>query len=194
MADVLTELLSSKVRAAVLAHILPRPHLGFSLTDLSRALALPISSVQHECYKLERLGLLAARRDGATRRYRVTVGCPLRAPLTALVLAAIGVEAALRGAVDGSPGLEHAFLAGERSLVAVGDVPLDVLDGIVARVEQTLGTTPGTIELAFFRSHEWRDHVAAGDAYVTELLARPRIELTGESKPAASAQGPGDLS
>src|SRR5215213_9148897 len=88
--DLLEELFSSRVRAAVLCQILPRPHLGFSLTEFSRVLGLPISSLQHECYKLERLGVLAGRREGNARRYRVDPTCPLHAPLTALVLAALG--------------------------------------------------------------------------------------------------------
>jgi hypothetical protein len=45
----LAELFSSKVRASVLALMLPRPHLAFSLTDLSRRLDIPVSSAQHEC-------------------------------------------------------------------------------------------------------------------------------------------------
>ena len=58
MTDLLAELFSSKVRAAALGVFLPRPHCWFSLTELSRLLGLPVSSLQHECYKLARLGLL----------------------------------------------------------------------------------------------------------------------------------------
>jgi DNA-binding IclR family transcriptional regulator len=79
----LVELFSSRVRAAVLALVLPRPHLGFSLTDLSRRLGLPVSSVQHECYKLTRLGLLRDERVGNARLYRPDPTWPLLEPLTA---------------------------------------------------------------------------------------------------------------
>jgi DNA-binding IclR family transcriptional regulator len=68
--DPLAELFSSRVRSAVLTLVLPRPHLGFSLTDLSRRLGLPVSSLQHECYKLTRLGLLRDERVGNARLYR----------------------------------------------------------------------------------------------------------------------------
>ncbi|MEA2530443.1 MAG: hypothetical protein QOG89_2087, partial [Thermomicrobiales bacterium] len=86
----LTELFSSKVRAAVLGQMLTRPHLRYSLTDLSRLLDIPISSLQHECYKLERIGVLLARRDGNARRYRVDQTCSVLRELTALVVAALG--------------------------------------------------------------------------------------------------------
>ena len=69
--DFLSELFASRVRAAVLGHVVPRPQRGFSLTELSRLLGLPISSLQHECYKLERIGILISHRAGASRRYSI---------------------------------------------------------------------------------------------------------------------------
>lgn len=187
MSDLLAELFSSRVRAVVLAHALPRPHVGFSLTDFSRLLGLPVSSVQHECYKLERIGLLYARRTGNARLYRVNPRCPVLAPLTALVRACIGPEVALHGAVDGVAGLELAFLINRvaadeqptRHLVLVGEVPLEVLDSAVARAETALGLPAGELEVAFFRPDDWRARVAAGHPFVTSLLAGRRLDLVG---------------
>ena len=92
MTDLLAELFSSKVRAAVLGMLLPRPHRWFSLTELSRSLGLPVSSLQHECYKLARVGLLHDQRSGNVRRYAPDPAFPLLRPLTALVLAPKGKE------------------------------------------------------------------------------------------------------
>ena len=208
MDEFLAEVFSSRVRAAVLGHLLPRPHRRFSLTDLHHRLDLPISSLQHECYKLERIGILVARRDGNARRYHPDHRCPLLPPLTALVLAAVGPVAALRGAVDGLDGLDAAFLAGalpgvsspadgparvQRAatpdaspaepgpprLVLVGDLALDDLAGAQARAEAALGLPPGGVELAFFRPDDWRLRRAEGGPYVAALLLTPRIDLVG---------------
>ncbi len=189
MSDLLTELFSSRVRAAVLAHALPRPHLGFSLTDFSRILGLPISSLQHECYKLERIGLLHARRAGNARLYRVNPRCPVLVPLTDLVRGCIGTEAALRGAVDGVAGLELAFLIDRvpsddqptSHLVLIGEMPLEALDSVVARAETALDLPSGGLEVAFFRPDDWRARVAAGNPFVTSLLAGQRLDLAGSS-------------
>ena len=215
MQDLPAELFSSKVRAAVLGHILPRPHLGFSLTDLSRLLGIAISSLQHECYKLERIGVLYGRRSGNARLYRVSPDCPVGDQLTALVVAGIGPEAALRGAVDGVPGLEGAFLAGPvptpgapgpaaptgptngdatggagTRLVLIGEVPLEALDDVLARAEVALGVPPGTLELAFFRPPDWLNRIEQGNAYVAALLAAPRLRLLGDApEPAAAGAG-----
>jgi DNA-binding transcriptional ArsR family regulator len=111
MNELLSELFSSKVRAAVLCHMLPRPQAAFSLTEFSRILDLPISSLQHECYKLERIGVIRGRREGNSRRYRVDATCPVLPELTALIVAAMGQEAAIRAALSDVPGLDAAFVA-----------------------------------------------------------------------------------
>lgn len=189
MNDLLAELFSSKIRAAVLGHVLPRPHRGFSLTDLSRLLDLPVSSLQHECYKLERIGVLFARRAGNARLYRINPRCPVLTPLTNLIITAIGPEAALRGAIEAVPGLESGFLvgtipgAGESAtadpprLVLIGEIALDELDALLARAETALGMTPGTLEMAFFRPTDWQSRLDDANPYVLGLVTGQRIDL-----------------
>lgn len=186
MPELLAELLSSRVRAAVLALLLPRPHLAFSLTELSRRLGLPVSSLQHECYKLARLGLLHDERAGNARRYRPDPSFPLLEPLTALALRAIPLPEALSGAAEAVAGLQCAWLSGSLDvpaspvyLVIVGDMDLEAIDGLFARARLALSpsVTPDRIELAYFRPGDWRERIASGDRFAASLLACPRIDL-----------------
>jgi hypothetical protein len=188
--ELLAELFSSRVRAAVLGYLLPRPHLRFSLTDLSRCLELPISSLQHECYKLVRLGVLRDVRAGGSRFYAPNPAWPALAPLTHLVVAAIGVETALRAALEGVAALELALLTGTpteyvatepRYLVLVGELTVDTVDGALARVETALAALgpPRRVELVFHRPAEWRARLAGGNAFVAALLAGPYLVLAG---------------
>ena len=140
MPEPLAELFSSRVRAAVLTLVLPRPHLRFSLTDLSRRLGLPVSSLQHECYKLTRLGLLRDERVGNARLYGPDPAWPLLEPLTALTVRAMPLEEALRGAVEGVPGIDGAWVSGDLAspsapvyVVVVGSLGVEELDGIFDR-------------------------------------------------------------
>lgn len=194
MADLLSELFSSKVRAAVLGCVLPRPHLAFSLTDLARRLDLPISSLQHECYKLARIGVLKDARDGGSRRYRPDPACPLLAPLTALVTAAIGDEAALAAAVEGVAGLDAAFLAGALPpaaaaepprLVLIGELAVEEVDAALVRVVAVLAPALGCerVEVAFYRPADWRRRCADGNRYVADLLGSQRLPLVGRLDP-----------
>ncbi len=184
--DLLEELFSSRVRAAVLCRILPRPHLGFSLTELSRLLGLPISSLQHECYKLERLGVLDGRREGNAYRYRGNPSCELLRPLTTLVVAAIGDKEALRATFDDVQDVQAAFLAGALGkkvgsgpvpLVVIGDLALEELDALESRPNSVLNLPAGAIELAYYRPDDWRAKLEQANPFVLSLLKEDRIEL-----------------
>jgi hypothetical protein len=194
MSDILTELFSSRVRSAVLEWMLPRPHLGYSLTDLSRLLELPVSSLQHECYKLERIGILRARRDGTSRVYRVNPASPVRRELTALIVAAIGQEAAARAALDQVAGLEAAFIGRELPLesspangkapnpiplVLIGEIPLEEIDAAQERVASVLGIPSNGLEAVFYRPADWLNRLEQRSAYAVWLISGPRTELIG---------------
>ncbi len=186
MPEPLAELFSSRVRAAVLALVLPRPHLRFSLTELSRRLGLPVSSLQHECYKLTRLGLLGDERVGNARLYRPDPAWPLLEPLTALTVRAMPLEEALRGAVEGVPGIESAWVSGDVGsppapvyVVVLGNLGIEELDGLFDRCRVALVPVAGStrIELAYFRPADWQARLARGDSFATALREDDRIEL-----------------
>lgn len=185
--ELLPEIFSSRLRAAVLSQMLPRPHLGYSLTELSRLLGLPISSLQHECYKLERLGVIESRRAGNTRRYRVVADSPFYSPLARLVAAAIGAEATLRANLESVSGLTAAFLAGSieatsdipARLVLIGEVPLEEIDAIQDRAAIAMNGSADSVETVFYREDDWRERIAQRSAYVLSLLNGPRLDLVG---------------
>jgi DNA-binding transcriptional ArsR family regulator len=184
--ELLAELFSSKVRAAVLALLLPRPHLGFSLTDISRRLGLPVSSLQHECYKLTRLGLLRDERVGNARRYRPDPAFALLEPLTALTLRALPLSEVLRGAAEQVPGLECAWVAGDLDapaggvyLVVIGNLDLEAIDGVFDRARAALMPLidPNRLELAYYRPPDWNARLEADDPFVASLRTARRVDL-----------------
>jgi DNA-binding transcriptional ArsR family regulator len=192
MNELLAELFSSKVRAAVLGHLLPRPQVACSLTEFSRILDLPISSLQHECYKLERIGIIRGRREGNSRRYRVEASCPILPELTALIVAAMGQEAAIRATLSDVPGLDAAFIGrnlpiDENSadsvspipLVLIGEIPLEEIDSAVERVSGLLGMPPSRFEAVFYRPGDWRARLDQHSQYAVWLISGPRTDLVG---------------
>jgi hypothetical protein len=184
---VLGEVFSSKVRAALLAWIVPRLDTRFSLTEVSRELGIAISSLQHECYKLERLGVLVGRREGASRRYRLQPDHPLGRPLINLVIATLGLEQVLRESLSGRGEVDLAVIAGPEpgsgndhlALVMIGEVDLEGLDRGQHRVALMLGIDPDRLELAYFQRDDWER--GGGDTHpLVRRLARRQIQpITG---------------
>lgn len=183
--ELLAELLSSKVRAAVLGFMVAREESRFSLTELSRSLDLSISSVQHECYKLERLGVLKGRREGASRRYWLDRDTPFVPVLMWLVLSVVGKEQVLRYSLTDIDGLEGALLSTSTARPAVtliGDVGLEAFATVQERVAKILEVQPADIDVAFYGSASWQDHLASGDAAVERIRTAEPMVLLGDER------------
>lgn len=193
MSELLAELFSSKVRAQVLGQMLPRTHIGYSLTELSRLLGLPISSLQHECYKLERIGVIKGKREGNSRRYRVNPKCEILRELTALVVKAIGHAEAIGSALEDIPGLEAAFIACKLPyepnpeapttlipLVLIGEVALEAIDAAQQRVATILDLHPNQLEVVFYRPGDWRSRLDQQSQYAVWLIGGDRTDLIGD--------------
>ena len=176
----LAALLSSSVRARVLLHVITHPDVRFSLTELGRALGLAVSSVQHECYKLEGLGVLRGRREGGSRRYVLQTDAPVVRALARLVAATVGVPVSVEVALSDLPDLEAATLLGAiparpggTALVLIGELSLKTVEVAQQRVAWVLDADDDAIEIAFFRPSEWLARRDAGHPLVRRLLDLP---------------------
>lgn len=177
--DTLGELFSSRIRASVLAYLVAREEARFSLTELSRALDLSVSSIQHECYKLERLGVLKGRREGASRRYWLDRDQPFVPVLMWLVITVIGQPQVLGYALHGIDGLEGALLTSDGdspTLTLIGDLGLDELATVQDRVSKILDVPVSALNVAFYDPATWHSYVVQEHPTVIELRsAQPEI-------------------
>ena len=183
----LADLLSSRNRAILLAWATPRLDTPFSLTELSRAVDIPVSSAQHECYKLERLGILQGKREGTSRRYRVMLDHPLTRPLIGLTIATLGLDEVLHDAVAETGEITAAVIAGPSprstsprlTLVIVGHLSLEGLVKAQERVALLLGRTVDDLDLSYVQEGDW----TATHDLVTELEGRPLQPVFGSWPP-----------
>lgn len=180
--DVLAEILSSRVRAAVLGFFVARQQERFSLTELARALSLSISSVQHECYKLERLHVLKGRREGVSRRYWLDRETPFVSGLIDLVVSVLGQDQLLTYGLIDVEGLQGAVLAMSPAprLVLIGNLDLEDLGTVHERAATILGVDQSLIDLAFYGTAAWQEHCAGNDPVVTSLRVSDPFVLIGD--------------
>jgi len=180
--DTLGELFSSRIRASVLAYLVAREEARFSLTELSRALGLSVSSIQHECYKLERLGVLKGRREGASRRYWLDRDEPFVPVLMWLVMTVIGQPQVLSYALQGIEGLEGALLTtidGAPSLTLIGELGLEELATVQERASKILDIPDSALNVAFYDPATWTDYVARQHPTVAAVRSAQPVILAG---------------
>ena len=185
----LSGIFSSKVRASVLVFLVTRSDGRFSLTELARALGLPVSSLQHECYKLERLNIIKGQREGLSRRYRILTEEPTTAAMVHLVVSALGIQHATELALSDLEGVSGAMVVDAAThtggdklayLVLVGDNDLEHLNVAHARVATILGIPPDALESAFFAENEWAVRAQTEKPMLQFVQSMPPIAVTGE--------------
>lgn len=160
-ATTLAGILSSKVRANLLIWIAGRLDTPFSLTDASRSTGLAVSSLQHECYKLERLGILKGRRSGQSRLYEFQVDDHASRALVNLVSAVAGIEFLVEQILEEAGQLDIAAIVSTGSevqrpiLIVIGSASLESLAVVQHRVSLLLGIGSDGLELAYFDRAEW---------------------------------------
>lgn len=183
----LAELFSSQVRADVLIHMLAHRSTALSLTEISRQLGLAVSSVQHEIYKLERLGILLGRREGNSRRYRLTTEQPMTRALERLVQTSIGLEASLLAVFTDVQDLEWATVASssgtdvsDAMLVLVGSLDLGCLASIQERIAEILGIPGNRLVTSFFTLDVWKQHLLGEYPLVNQLHTLSTLAVYGD--------------
>jgi hypothetical protein len=96
------------------------------------------------------------------------------------------LEEALRGAVEGVPGIDSAWVSGDFGspsapvyVVVVGSLGVEELDGVFDRCQVALVPIagPSRIELAYLRPADLQARLTSKDPFTASLLEGPRIEL-----------------
>jgi len=133
------------------------------------------------------MGLFTVRREGASRRYALRLDDPVVRALRELVVATLGVPAAVERALDDLPGLAAATLLGAippapdaTALVLIGDLSLETVELGMRRVAWLLDAPEEAIEIAFFRPADWLARRDAGHPLVRRLLDLPVRVAFGE--------------
>ncbi|HYI24589.1 MAG TPA: hypothetical protein VD767_04195 [Thermomicrobiales bacterium] len=188
----LAALVSSRVRAALLCWLVPRLESRFTLTDLSRETGLAISSLQHECYKLERLGVLRGVREGQSRFYSAQLELPVSRALVNLVLSILGMEKVLEVSVGELGDFEIVTLALSASpprkavTILIGTADLDSLARIHQRVALILDLDPASLETAYFERVVWDEDDEPKQRLLARLAGHALHVIVGEWPPRGS--------
>jgi predicted nucleotidyltransferase len=181
-------LFTSRSRSKILELFLSGTFDEMHMREIARKIGGNINSVRRELYHLEDIGILASRKDGNQRYFRVNKDHPIYPELKAIYLKTAGVGNMIRSSIHDVGKVQHCFIFGsfangtERAdsdldLFIVGDVDENVLIPVINALESKLNRD---INYILYTPGEYRDRVERGDRFVLNVLEGKKILLCGE--------------
>ncbi len=183
------DILFPATRQRVLAALLLQPDASFHLRELARITGTHAGTLARELDKLTGSGLLLRSEQGNQVHYRANRACLLFDDLAAMFRKTHGVVPVLRDALV--PVADHVSLAWVFGSVAKGTevdgsgVDLLVLGDLgfadlVRAIHPAQEVLRREINTVLYSMEEFMRRVQNGDAFASELLATPKLLVTGD--------------
>jgi len=194
--------LRSELRSKVLTFFYVNRGTRVYVRQLAAALGADSTNVSRELARMEREGLLRSEVEGRQVYYSLNRGYPYLKPLFELLRGSIGVEPALREALQKVEGIKAAWLYGSLAkneadarsdidVLIVGRPDAAQLAGEVRKAEHALRRE---INYTVLTSSELKRRLAAGHAFVADVWNGKRVKLIGDEddQTAAGTAAPGE--
>lgn len=157
-----------------------------SLSELSRATGVPLTTVQREVNRLERSALVVSSRRGNARLVALNPDSPYHPELSSLLLKAFGPAELIRRELAPLDGVEAAFIhgswarryAGEEGeqprdidLIVIGEVPPAAVHAAAREAERGLGRP---VSATILTRSEWDQ---GNNPFLRAVRAGPLLEI-----------------
>jgi len=185
--DTLTQIFSSKVRAALFRILFGFQARELHVRELEREAECTIGPIQSELKRLLTLELVTSRRSGNRLYYKANRDHPLYPDLRSMVVKTTGLTAALHYVLKEKEDVHSAFIFGsiagdahhaasDIDLMLIGDMGLRKLSGLMAEMRVSLGREINPHVLTIKDFVDRRDR---GDHFISTVLKSPKIFIKG---------------
>jgi len=183
-------LFPNQYRRKVLGLLLMRPEQQIHLRELARVIGAAPGTLKKELDALCEAGLLRAERVGNQVRFCANTAHPVFPELQALIRKTIGLVDALRLSLAPLAGrIDAAFVFGSMAsgtesagsdidLMVVGDAGFAEVVDVTYAAQATLGRE---INPKVMSASEWQTKKAERNAFLQDVLNKPRIMLIGDA-------------
>jgi predicted nucleotidyltransferase len=192
----LADALFAKVRQRVLGMLFGNPRRSFYANELIALARSGTGAVQRELRRLEASSLVTVTRVRNQKHYQANPGSPVFEELRALVLKTVGLADVLRAALAPvSQDIRAAFVYGSIAKghdTAASDIDLMVIGERLTHAELFAALEQATVQLGrkvaptIYSSKEWVKRVKQENAFVTHILAQPKLWLIGDERALAA--------
>ena len=186
----LADALFSKVQQRVLAVLFGNPGRSFYANEIIGLAHSGTGAVQRELARLEASGLLTVTRVGKQKHYQANAGSPLFEELRGVALKTFALADVLRTALEpvaneiraafvyGSIAKGQDTVASDIDVLVISDsLAYADLFAVLERASARLGRK---VAPTIYSSKEFAERVKLENAFVTRILAQPKLWLIGD--------------
>ena len=188
----IADALFSKGRQRVLGVLFGNPGRSFYANEVITLVGSGTGAVQRELIRLEATGLVTVTRVGKQKHYQANAAAPVFEELRGLVLKTSGLADVLRAALAPLTGqIGAAFVYGsvaKKQDTAKSDIDLMVVSDsltyadIFAALEDSTNRLGRKVNPTVYPPQELAKRRKQGNAFVTRVLAQPKIWLIGAER------------
>ena len=188
MQQTLSSTLFPGYRRRVLGLLLLHPDEALHGREIARRTGLPSGTLTRELTRLAQVGLLRRERRGNQLLYSAERSCPVFEELASILRKTSGVaEVLAQGFAPAGDRIRTAFIYGslargqERAgsdvdVIVIGDIGFAEVVKLLHATQRVLGRE---INPKVYSSKEWASKRAAPDAFLRDVLAKPKIFVIG---------------
>jgi predicted nucleotidyltransferase len=192
----LADALFAKVQRRVLGVLFGNAGRSFYANELIALARSGTGAVQRELRRLEASGLVTVTRVGNQKHYQANPSSPVFEELRALILKTVGLADVLRAALAPmSRDIRAAFVYGSIAKgqdTAASDIDLLVVSDRLTHADLFTALEPATAQLGrkvaptIYSARELARRVKQENAFVTRVLAPPKVWLIGDERALAA--------
>jgi predicted nucleotidyltransferase len=190
LATSLADALFSTTQQRVIGLLFGQPERSFYANEVIRLAGAGSGAVQRELARLAQSGLVTARRLGNQKHYQANPDSPIFAELCNIAVKTVGLAEPLREALAPlASRIRAAFVYGsvaKRKDTAASDIDLMVVSArvtyadVFSAIEAVSAKLGRTINPTVYTPQEMARRIERGNAFVTRVLAQPKLWLIGE--------------
>jgi predicted nucleotidyltransferase len=186
----LADALFAKVQQRVLAVLFGNPGRSFYANEVIALAHSGTGAVQRELARLEASGLVTVTRVGKQKHYQANARSPVFEELRSLVLKTVGLADVLRSALaPAAQSIRAAFVYGSVAKgedTAASDIDLMVISDHLTYADLFAALEEASVQLGrkvsptVYTAKELSQRVSQDNAFVTRVLAQPKLWLLGD--------------
>jgi predicted nucleotidyltransferase len=185
----LSDALFTETQKQVLGLVYGQPDRSFYTKEILRLTGMGVATIKRELDRMLAAGILRMTRIGNQHHYQADPRCPIYGELIGIIKKTFGVTDVIRRALEPlEKKIDRAFVFGsvasgketatsDIDLLIIGEVRFAEAVSALYPVQETLGRE---VNPKIYRKEEWNRMETAKDGFVTEVMARPQIDVIGD--------------